>query len=68
MQQQTIIKLKIKLNYTIKDNNIKKMQKILSKFLLLLSKNKLDFNNILRVQKFIIVKLKNCLQDLLNKI
>jgi hypothetical protein len=44
------------------------MQKILSKFLLLLSKNKLDFNNILRVQKFIIVKLKNCLQDLLNKI
>ncbi len=32
------------------------------------SKDKLDFDNILRVQEPIIVKSKNRLQDLLNKI
>jgi hypothetical protein len=44
------------------------MQKILLETLLLLSKDRLDSNNILRVQKSTIVKSKDCLQDLLNKI
>ncbi len=42
------------------------MQRILLETLLLLSKYRLDSNNILRVQKSTIVKLKDCLQDLLN--
>ncbi len=44
------------------------MQKILLETLLLLFEDRLDFNSILRVQKSAIVKLKNCSQNLLNKI
>jgi len=57
--------------YTIENNNVTKILKILLEILyllLLLSKNKELLNNILRVQEFAIVKLKNCLQNLLNKI
>ncbi len=46
------------------------MQEILLEILLLLllSKNRTISNNILYIQKFAIVKLKDCLQNLLNKI
>jgi len=46
------------------------MQKRLLEILLslLLSKNRIVFNNILCIQKFIVIKLKNYLQNLLNKI
>ncbi len=57
--------------YTIENSNVTKILKILLEILsllLLLSKNKELLNNILRVQEFAIVKLKNCLQNLLNKI
>lgn len=44
------------------------MQKILLRTWLLFSENKLDLNNIIYIQEFAIVKLKDCLQNLFNKI
>ncbi len=44
------------------------MQEILPEILLLLSKDRLVSNNILRVQRSIVIKSKDYLQNLLNKI
>ena len=57
-------------NYNIKNNNITKVRETLLEILLLLllSKNRTISNNILYIQKSIVVKLKNCSQNLLNKI
>jgi len=44
------------------------VQEILPEILLLLSKDRLVSNNILRVQRSIVIKSKDYLQNLLNKI
>lgn len=44
------------------------MQEILQEILLLISKDRLVSNNILRVQRSIVIKSKDYLQNLLNKI
>lgn len=44
------------------------MQEILPEILLLISKDRLVSNNILRVQRSIVIKSKDYLQNLLNKI
>ncbi len=44
------------------------MQEILLEVSLLLSIDKKLVENIMRIQKLAIIKLKDCLQDLLNKI
>jgi len=54
-------------NYAGDDEKVTKVQGILLRNLLSSSKNRTLSNNILRVQKFVIVKSKSCLRDLLNK-
>jgi len=44
------------------------VQEILPEILLLISKDRLVSNNILRVQRSIVIKSKDYLQNLLNKI
>jgi len=55
-------------NYAKDDKKITKVQEISLETLLSSSKNRILSNNILRVQKFAIVKSKDRSQNLLNKI